>query len=144
MHIFKKSLAAGQAGEKAILALWPELQPLDGREGDFVLPDGKKVELKTDSYSHDKTGNFFIEVYSDVDKGKVGGPAQADMHNCFYFAYFFPSHGICYVFETKKLLEQLKTVPLGRPVEIRNVRWTTVGHKVPRTLLTPVFVLGQK
>ena len=145
MHYFHKSLQNGKKGELQFLELAKScnwlLTQTDGRAGDFVTQSGEKVELKTDSYDHDSTGNLFIEFYSDIDKGKLGGPAQAQMHGCKYFVYFFSKNKIAYVFDVDDLCKQLLTIDLGKPKDIRNVRWTTRGYAVPRTLLKHVRVL---
>jgi hypothetical protein len=146
MHKFHKSLGAGKAGETAFLLLASkhglELTQTDGRSGDFVDSTGHKYELKTDSYSHDKTENFFIETFSDVDKLKVGGPAQALAHGCKYYCYYFPSHQLVYVFDTANLLQQLSTLKMGPVKYIKNVRWTTTGFAVPRKSLSPITILN--
>lgn len=144
-HQFQRSLRAGKAGEAAFLAFAAKhnilLEPTDGRAGDFKDADGHLWELKTDSYDMDKTTNFFIERYSNAAKGTVGGPWQAEEHGCKYFAYYFPANNTAFIFETLDLLGQLTLVPLGNPIDIRNVRHTTIGFKVPRSGLKPLYVL---
>ncbi len=139
MHHFAKSLKAGKAGELAFIDLAAEhnieLIITDGRSGDAIDDDDNKWEIKTDSYDADKTANFFIERYSNVAKLSNGGPWQAAEHNCKYFAYYFPTNGLAYVFETDVLLKRLEEIDMGKPVEIKNARHCTIGFKVPRTLL---------
>lgn len=146
-HNFQASLKVGKAGETAFMALAANagitLTPTDGREGDFTDEARHVWEVKSDSYDHQKTSNFFIERYSNVDKGTNGGPWQALEHGCTYFAYFFPLNGIAYVFKTVDLVEQLRVTPLGTPIDIRNVRHTTVGFKVSRASLKPEFILDK-
>ncbi len=146
-HNFSKSLVVGKAGEKAFMALAAAagitLEQTDGRKGDFVDEHGSVWEVKSDSYDHDRTANFFIERYSNIDKGTDGGPWQSLAHGCTYFAYFFPLNNIAYVFKTVDLVEQLRVTPLGNPIDIRNVRHTTVGFKIPRVSLKPDFVLDK-
>ncbi len=144
---FHKDLARGKAGELAVQKLWPELIPTDGRSGDFVLPNGDKVEVKSDSYNHDVTPNFFIELVSNVEKGKSGGPAQAAEHGCKYYCYYYSSHNIAYIFEVADLIKQVEDYVRmfnPKPVEVRNIRWTTIGLKVSRRALKPLRILGGK
>ncbi len=141
---FHKDLARGKAGELAVQKLWPELVPTDGRSGDFVLPDGSKVEAKSDQYDHDKTVNFFFEHYSDINKGKLGGPFQALQHGCSYFVYYFGSHNIAYVFDLVDLLKQIEEYIKfynPRPIEVHNVRWTTLGYAMNRKFFKPLRIL---
>lgn len=141
---FAKDLAAGKAGELAIQELWPELQLLHGKGADAILPNGELVELKTDRYDHAKTVNFFIEYLSDIDSGKLGGVHKAELDGCKWFVYYFSNPGIAYVFEVQDLLKQLELYILANNpplVEIKNSRWITNGRKIPRSALSPSFVL---
>lgn len=145
MHHFGSSLKVGKAGEAKFQLLAAKngivLEQTDGRAGDFIDEHGQLWEVKSDSYDMNKTSNFFIERYSNIDKGTNGGVWQAAEHHCEFFAYFFPQNGTAFVFKTKDLLKQLESSALGSPIEIRNVRHTTVGFKVNRNSLTPVMVL---
>ncbi len=141
---FQTDLARGKAGELAVQRLWPELVQIDGRCGDFVLPNGDKVEVKADSYNHDKTENFFFEVYSSIESGAAGGPFQAAEHECTYFVYYFKSHDIAYVFKTQDLLFQIGQWVLAAcptMVEVPNRSWITCGYKAPRSEFKPYKVL---
>lgn len=146
---FKKDLEAGQAGELAVQKLWPELELLHGKGADARLPNGELVEIKCDSYGHDKTANFFIEHVGDIDSGKLGGPWKAKADGCKWFVYYFSNPGIAYVFETETLLKDVDAYILQynpKPVEIKNKRWTTLGYKMARSHFSPALVLrsGQK
>lgn len=148
MHNFKNSLAIGKAGEATFIALAAavgiDLVGTDGRKGDTIGPGGHKWEIKTDSYDMLKTGNFFIETWSDLDNLKPGGPTQALLHDCKYFAYYFSLNKQAFVFDTADLCLQLQNVPLGRPRYIKNARWTTVGYAVPRSLLKHLYTIDSK
>jgi len=140
MHFFHKSAKQGKIGEERVRALFGNLIATDGRKGDLLL-NGQKVEVKTDFYEHKQGGNFFIERYSDVAKGKVGGPWQAKDHDCAYYLYYFMNSGVGYCFKLDSLLEQLVAIePELKPIEVRNVRWTTVGYKVPHVRLSFDFM----
>lgn len=141
---FKQDLAFGQQGERNFMALAYKqgvvLHQTDGRRGDLKDKQGHTWEVKVDRYDHAKTANFFLEMYSDIDRMKLGGPGQALLNDCLYFAYYFPNPGIAYVFNTKDLVEQMKQIDLGKPKYVQNSRWTTVGYAVPRTLLKWEFL----
>lgn len=142
VHNFKTSLAKGQVGEAAFLKLWPTpLERLDGRKHDFkLIGTNSTLELKTDSYDATKTENFFMELYSDIDRGKVGGPWQALKNGTTYWCYFFPTNGLVYEFETAKLAEWLDFNWKDYDVcNIRNRTWITVGIKVPRKTLEHLY-----
>lgn len=141
IHSFKDSLAKGIEGERLIETFMPNLIRLAGRKADFAdIGTGELYELKTDSYCMEKTPNFFIELWSDVDAGKPGGPAQALEHGSKYWMYLFSKQGILFVFETEALVEWLKTAAQTYPWKyIKNRSWTTVGIAVPRTALYSLY-----
>lgn len=148
---FARDLKVGQAGEKLFIKLAAkhglELMQTDGRAGDLLDNDGKLYELKTDSYDHGKTSNFFMELYSDVEAGKKGGAWQALDNKCDYFVYFFSANNIAYIFSTGDLVRQLdEYLSLQKPplIEIKNRAWTTVGIKAPRDAFSPISVLHPK
>lgn len=142
VHKFKRSLAAGRSGELLLASLWTELVPIEGgRKGDFMLGN-KKVEVKSDSYGLQGSVNFFMERWSDEDKLKPGGPFQALEHGCQFFVYFYPTDKVAFVFDTGSLCRVLlKMLPELKPVNIRNVRWNTVGYKIPREALKDIYVI---
>lgn len=143
MHSFQSSLAKGQKGEALLLQLWPGLKRLDGRKHDFVIEaTGETLELKTDSYSTEKTKNFFLELVSNVQGFKVGGPAQALKNGTKYWVYLYPASNVMYIFETAQLVEELNKLLYTEelaPCLIRNKTWTTIGVKVPRKLLEHIY-----
>lgn len=138
IHNFGKSLKRGQAGEQEILQIFSALKKTDGRTGDMILNE-QKVELKTDYYSAQQTENFFLERFSNKDKGTNGGPWQALDHGCEYFLYYFIADKQGWCFNTKQLVSQLESFSDLKPIEIKNPKHTTIGYKVLRSKLTPVF-----
>lgn len=148
MHFFHKSLAIGKAGEAIILKLAADngfiLTATDGRSGDAVDQHGDKFEFKTDSYDMHATGNLFLEWYSNVDKGTPGGPMQALLHDCRYFVYYFSKNKVAFVYDTKDLCDQLQKIDLGKPIYIKNIKWQTLGYKVPRAKLKELMIWSAK
>lgn len=141
----------GQQAELAFIALAAQhgiiLTQTDGRKGDLIDSDDNTWECKGDQYDHDKTENFFIELYSDVDKGKPGGCYKALADGCKYFVYFFSKNNVAYVFETVDIcrqFEQYLQLNKPKPVEVPNKSWLTIGFKIPRSSLVPLSVLKKK
>lgn len=133
---FKTDLSRGHAGEALFGTWYPELERLDGRQADFRCPKtGDTYEIKTDSYT---TQNFFMERWSDKERGKAGGAWQSAEKGVKYYVYLYPKLGLMYIFTVQELLQQLEPLlPSLRPVNVRNSSWNTVGYLVNRSLLTP-------
>jgi hypothetical protein len=153
---FKRQLAFGEMGEAIILEWDTRLKKHDGREYDFDRDDGKKVELKTDSYPIEKTPNFFIERYSVYEKaGVVLPPSQRKPGSLWQslekgvnvFMYMFlPKEGnkaTVFTFESlrrmttavEKYLEENKP----EPVLVRNSGYCALGYRVPRKILAKLY-----
>lgn len=138
VYEFKKSLAYGAKKEQEFCKMFPELEQLDGYIADMkVRRTGKTVDLKSDRYDLNKTGNFFIERYS---YGKVnGGVWQAAEKGIDYYVYQFSKNGLIYVFDTLQLLDLMQQHESKfRKVEVRNVSHMTTGYLVPRDYLEPI------
>lgn len=142
---FGTQKAAGKLGEAKFLELWPELKPTSGLAGDFTTPSGAVVELKSDSYTIERTTNFFMERYGDIKRQAPGGPWQAMQHGCKYFVYYYPKSGVAYVFEVQQLVAQLNAlVPQLKMFTIYNSSWQTGGFKVPRVFLQDICLAELK
>lgn len=141
IHSFAKSLAKGKLGEDLLNEVWPTLRRLDGRKADFVdTISGLRIELKSDSYNMEKTPNFFIEIWSDIDRHKVGGPWQALEHGSDLWIYMFQANRTMFIFEVATLVATLEKLVDEYPrIEIPNKSWTTIGVKVPRERLSHIY-----
>lgn len=142
---FDTQLEIGNDGEAAFRKYYRQLGPKksNNRQFDFVLDDGKTVELKTDTYDMDKTPNFFMEMFGDIAEGKIGGPWRALQDGVFYFVYYFPKNKTFFWFETVKLcklLDQVITQMGLIPKEIRNKTWTARGYAVPRMTVSAALL----
>lgn len=134
---FKDQLELGARGEAEFLTAHPKLERLDGRNADFKLPDGRLLELKSDSYNPAATPNFFMERFSSFDQGTPGGPWQALSKNIDLFVYRFAMTGEEFWFETSKLVEHLeRSKALYRSAMIPNKGWQAMGYLVPRASLS--------
>lgn len=129
---FKTQLAIGKRGETLFHKRYPELKKLDGRQGDFELPDGRIAELKCDSYIvGETTENFFMERFFDFDNEREGGPWQAMSKGVAVFIYTF-INGYEFWFDTKQLVDFLEaniTKYEGRMIQ--NQRFDAFGYLVP-------------
>ncbi len=132
MFKFKDQLSVGGSGEALFLSLHPWLNKADGIKFDFER-NGKTIELKTDTYSMKRTPNFFMERFSDTDRGTNGGPWRAAYDDVTYFVYMYQVEKVCYWFDSKELVRFLdEYCKSKRLVEIPNKSWMTTGYLVPR------------
>lgn len=136
IHSFKSSARKGKAGENQFLDAFIDLVSLpQGIKGpDFKLANEEiLVELKTDYYSME-TGNFFMEVYSDMDKKTPGGPKQALKKGSNVFCYYYIQSGELFIFtDLKELCKRItKVKKKGRECKIRNKNYTTLGYAINR------------
>lgn len=113
---------------------------LDGFKSDFQCKtSGDTVELKTDFYSFDETPNFFFERISNESKGSPGGPWQSLANGTDTFVYFFVKELTYFKFNVATLVTRLEEIiPTLKPVPIANKNFTTIGYRVPRTLVEDI------
>jgi len=144
---FREQLAIGEAGEALFLEHYPEpLILYSGKSADFIAIDsGDLVELKSDMYPMDKTTNFFFERWSDVAKKKPGGPWQSRRNSVDRFIYMFAQDGTYFEFsDVGALCARLEELIVDlKPVKVYNTSWVTEGYKIPRLLLTDLYVEAQ-
>mgnify|MGYP001059935976 CR=1 FL=1 len=138
IHNFKDSLKYGNKKEAEFCKLFPELELLDGYIADMkIRSNGKTIDLKSDRYDLNKTGNFFMERYSYADKN--GGVWQAADKNIDYYVYQFTKNNLIYVFKTWRLLKLMEeNEGLFKQIKVYNTSHVTVGYLVPRELLEPI------
>ena len=144
---FKVQLELGDRGEQLFLERYPrkiEIHP--GREWDFTVKSSReKIELKTDSYNIDKSKNFFLERYSDINRKTPGGPWRAHKDKIDIFCYYFVRHNIWFEFrELPALIERLDDLTKKKGlVYIKNRGWTTGGYKVKRSDLEEFYTVWE-
>ena len=138
---FKDSLAKGKTGESLFLSLFPKLKQLSGRKSDFCNPrTGLLIELKSDFYNMEHTENFFIELYSDIDRKKVGGPRQAAEHGTDLWAYLYMENSAVFFFKVSALVRWLdQNESKYKPLRIMNKGWITSGILVKRDDLKHLY-----
>lgn len=130
---FKKQLGVGSTGENMFLEYYKDdASKADGRIFDLTYK-GKTVELKTDTYSMEKTTNFFMERYGSIEDGKEGGPWRAANDKVDYFVYFFIADKTFFWFESAPLVkflnEHIKTM---RGKTVPNRGYSSLGYAVNR------------
>lgn len=138
---FKEQLKIGDEGERIFQEVYKngDITLFEGRDYDFDrVSDGKRIELKTDTYVN--SPNFFFERWSDMDRKKPGSVWQS-IDKADVFIYFFINEMTYYEFEyMQQLLTTLDDLIITiKPTVIRNRGWTAEGYKVPKTLLSSLY-----
>lgn len=141
---FRRQLNVGNDGEALFKQHYADLKPVKSvdRSADFILGDGKKVELKTDTYGMEKTPNFFMEIYGQIEEGKLGGPWRAQQDAVEYFVYHYVRDKAFFWFETETLCAALDEMILNKTVKSRDIKnrtWVTRGYLVPREYLDSIL-----
>lgn len=138
---FHRELEKGNKGERWMLQHYHS-PLLAYREFafDFLRDDGKRIEVKTDWYSLDKTEFFFIERWSSIEKKKPGGPWQS-LGKADVWLYLFIRDGVYFEFDDMAAfvgaLEQL--IPDLELIRIPNKGYTGGGYKVPMKALAHLY-----
>mgnify|MGYP001619550197 CR=1 FL=1 len=139
---FNKDLKRGQIGESIFENLFSNFVAKSKVYAhDFVFTEsakelcGKTIEIKTDSYDPNKTGNFFMERFSDSEKETDGGPWRAKGDRVFWYVYVFLANKTMYVFEIDRLIARLDE--LCKWLRLSTVKgegynpFLTKGYKIP-------------
>lgn len=144
IHKFSDSVQHGDAGEALFLEANPEYRK--GRYDsytDFQSDlNGTTVELKTDTYSMERTPNFFIERYSSDQTMLPGGPYRN--LNTTYWVYYFLEQDTAFWFHPRDLVERIHELGLDDEntlVPIRNRGYNTLGWKIPRSAVEDLAVV---
>ena len=154
---FKDQMRIGDIGESDFIKIYEKLEPVKSvknRKIDFTLNNGKTVELKTDSYSMDKTVNFFMEKNTILpdETSILGGPWRSKDHKIDYFVYYYMSDKVFFWFEPKSLCKFLdkyikknKIKPIAIPNRTGNGEtFRSYGYKIPRLDIVDVLLKEHK
>ena len=141
---FDIQLKVGVKGEADFKRYYSSLVPTKSvdRKQDFILATGQTVELKTDTYDMERTPNFFMELFGDMAKSKIGGPWRALQDGVEFFVYYFTKNRTFFWFRTTTLCARLDSIVASNqltPKEIRNKQWAGIGYVVPRDMLTDII-----
>lgn len=146
MYQWESQLAIGHKGEQLIKETYPNHFDwfVKSNASDFIYKkNGTPTEVKTDTYSINKTPNFFIERYSKQHRHSPGGPWQAWEKGSRIFIYFFINDGKLFVFKNLQALIVLvedyvteRSIPL---IEVPNKGYITLGYKIPRKILSNLY-----
>lgn len=135
---FHEQLRQGHLGEDLFSRAYPNFIRTDGRKHDLIcIVTGKTVEVKYETRTTNKTGNVFVERWSDWDRKKEGGPWQS---NADYYCFWF-SDGEHFIFETdefRKMAEQLIAKFKWKIHEIQNDGYVTKGYPIPRKMFEEI------
>ncbi len=130
---FEAQNEVGKAGEARFAARYPGLRRKGLKDCDFETSDGVWVELKTDARPAAQTGNFFFEVFSNVQRNVYGGPWQAYGKGADLFVYQFAC-GAEWWFYCEALVNFLeKTEDKWQVRQVGNERYQSAGLLVPIT-----------
>lgn len=136
---FRKQLKFGQEAEELFQKYYPRrLEPAKDLTYDFLISSSRqKLELKTDSYNMLKTGNFFMERFSDVRKRSPGGPWRSVKDKIDIFCYLFSQNRTWFEFrKIPELVEELNILTKDTQMTyVKNRTWVTGGFLVPREKL---------
>lgn len=132
----KDQLAVGDKGEQLFCEFYKDLGPIKSldRAVDFLLKDGKSLELKSDTYP---LVNLFMET---ISHGKLGGPFRALQDNVDYFVYHFINDKTFFWFEPQTLCNELEKLIASNKYKIKTINnkfWTAEGYPIPREVLEP-------
>lgn len=127
---FRKQLLLGNEAEVSINLRFPSWKRTDGRREDFVLPNGKTLELKSESRSVTATPNLALELHSS--SGNPGAIERAVAHGVHYICYMFANKDI-FVYRSTELWQYLETNKSRyRNIKINNGSYLTTVVLVPR------------
>jgi len=146
MYQWSKQLEVGNKGEQLIKDTYPNDFDwfVKSRASDLVyIKNSTPTEVKTDTYSINKTPNFFIERYSKKHNLSPGGPWQAWEKGSRIFIYFFINDNKLFIFKNLQALIVLvedyikeRNIPL---IEVPNNNYITLGYKIPRKILSNLY-----
>jgi hypothetical protein len=131
---WREQLAVGDRGEELFMQHYPEpLTVFPEHRADFRrVSDGLLIELKTDTYSLEKTENCFMERWGDATREKVGGPWRSRRDRVPVFVYYFVRHNVWLEWNTKELCKLLERLTKKQSlIYIKNQGWLVQGYKVP-------------
>ena len=150
-----QSLVQGQAGEDLFENEFIGIvKPHPERDGDFTVGPWK-IELKTEGPDK-RTGNLFIEWFSNDEYKTPGGAWKAIKDGSHFFFQHYQHKRMLYVFEPHILCQFVKdnwkevAIPSHREggYYVRNrtkqgkheVTWEAWGHAIPIPILEPLCI----
>lgn len=154
---FKDQMRIGDIGESDFIKIYEKLEPKKSeknRKIDFTLNNGKTVELKTDSYSMNKTPNFFMEKETILPDEQIllGGPWRSKDHSVDYFVYYYMQDKVFFWFDPTSLckvidryIKKNKIKPITIPNRTsKGETFRSYGYKIPRDSVVSVLLREHK
>lgn len=145
---WKEQLSIGEEGEARFKLMWQsiygeQLIKAPTRAFDFITPDGKALELKSDNYDPAKTPNFFFERFSVLSQQKPGGPWQSWEKGADIFVYQFLKTGEAYIFPNiTDLIARVDYVVHEhalKPRKVANRTYFASGYAIERELFKDLY-----
>jgi hypothetical protein len=134
---FKNQLKVGNKGENYFIKCYHKLNPRksSSKEIDIIIEDNKKVELKSDSYSMDKTPNFFLEKIGNNVSGKLGGAHRAVADGIDWFVYLYMNDKTFFWFKPEDLKNFIDSNKQLEEKRVLNKSYHSIGVLIPRELV---------
>jgi hypothetical protein len=148
VYSWKEQLSIGEEGEARFQLLWraafnSQLLKAPTRDFDFVTPDGKALELKSDNYDPAKTPNFFFERFSVLAQQKPGGPWQSWEKGADIFVYQFLRTNEAYIFQDiPQLIGRIDYIVHEhalKPRKVANRTYFASGYAIERELFKDLY-----
>jgi hypothetical protein len=148
VYSWKEQLSIGEEGEARFQLLWratfnSQLSKAPTRDFDFVTPEGKALELKSDNYDPAKTPNFFFERFSVLAQQKPGGPWQSWEKGADIFVYQFLRTNEAYIFQDiPQLIGRIDYIVHEhalKPRKVANRTYFASGYAIERELFKDLY-----
>lgn len=149
VHSRIETNAVDAEGVSCMKRLAPWLKQTSGLYEDFIFPNGKRLELKTETRDLRQTKNFFVETENVKDNGFrwSGGPFAAYNNGVNFYGYLFLKHERFYLFETsvfRKIAWSLIRTGEYKRFEIKNETHITYGYALPREAFREIVIRNYK
>lgn len=94
-----------------------------------------KIELKSeDDYSIWNTNNFFIERFSNIKTGTLGGVFRAYKDNVDYICHYFPIDNCEFWFSISEFYNAVTKLESNyKLIKVKNKNYSTGGYIIPRS-----------
>lgn len=144
---FQKQFKKGVKGEDFFVECYKDINARrgDGKIIDLLVNENDSVELKSDSYSMERTENFFIERYGNYQKLKDGSIWRSSLDKIRYFVYCYAPDKKFYWFNVEDFKKYMDdNLHKFEQREIKNPGYTSLGFLVPRETVKELIIREDK
>lgn len=144
---FQKQLKFGKNGESLFCEYYHKenAKNVNCREFDCYINGNEKCEIKTDSYSMDKTENMFIEKIGNDQNNKPGGPFLSVLHDIKYFVYYYINDNTFFWFKPQDLVDYIdKNMHKLKEKKIFNYGYSSIGYLIKRDDISHLIIRKDK